>query len=117
MKWRTWLGVILVIGAVTFVSNLLPDPPPPEERAGVSTTSAPQPQIDYAAIRGCKDAIRERLVAPSTAKFTDGPVWITSTSQRFEVSVDSQNGFGAMLRSEWECEYDKQAKSYTVSQR
>lgn len=56
----------------------------------------------------CEDFVRERLRAPSTAEF--GPshearVQPTADDRWFVRShVDAQNGFGAMIRSEWSCD-------------
>lgn len=59
----------------------------------------------------CKDFVKRRLKAPSTAKFRnpyqdDGEVVITgSDNGPFTVrsSVDSENAFGAKLRSNFTC--------------
>lgn len=64
----------------------------------------------YTAFEMCKKSVRTNLKAPSTAKFRDyfgdqapsisgsgdGPYTVSST-------VDSQNGFGAVIRSRFTC--------------
>jgi hypothetical protein len=65
----------------------------------------------YAAFSVCKDLVKDQLRAPGTAVFRDyfeddgevrvtgsgeGPYTVTST-------VDSENGFGALLRSSFVC--------------
>lgn len=55
----------------------------------------------YEAISQCEARIEELLKAPSTAKFssdaTGGGTWIVTGT------VDSENGFGAMLRANFQC--------------
>lgn len=79
------------------------------------TTTAPNAPTgraaDFGAFDVCKGFVKERLKAPSTAKFrdfyqddgevqvdrnTDGTYTVTST-------VDAQNSFGAKLRSTFTC--------------
>lgn len=57
----------------------------------------------YAEI-ACKDAVESRLKAPSTAKFVD--VQSSGSGSTFKVvgSVDAENGFGAMVRSNFSCD-------------
>lgn len=50
----------------------------------------------------CQNFIEERLVSPATAEFAGRPervgdVWLWRTE------VDSENGFGALVRTRWEC--------------
>ena len=47
----------------------------------------------------CQDAVRERLRAPATAVFSNG----SSNGYSVSGAVDSQNGFGALLRSHYRC--------------
>jgi hypothetical protein len=58
-----------------------------------------------AAVTMCENLVRDRLKSPSTAAFTDadikgtaGNMWIVRGS------VDSQNTFGAIIRSDYVCE-------------
>lgn len=58
----------------------------------------------------CKDFVKDRLKSPSSAKFRnfyedDGEVLVEGSGPQFKVvsTVDSQNGFGAMLRSSFVC--------------
>lgn len=58
---------------------------------------------DYAAKENCKAAVTMYLRAPATAHFHDlSAAGITVTG-----SVDSQNGFGALLTSTFECKIDE----------
>lgn len=80
---------------------------------GVSPRTADDRDIDLDrdAFNICKEFVEDRLKAPSTAVFRnyfedDGEVTVTgSGSGPYTVrsSVDSQNGFGAMLRSDFVC--------------
>lgn len=56
----------------------------------------------YEAIRYCEDQIRDQLKAPSTAKFDSDS---SDESSPFTVtgSVDAENSFGAMIRSDFQC--------------
>ena len=53
----------------------------------------------------CKQFVRERLKSPSTAEFPR-PVTENLYESRWRVEgvVDSQNGFGAMVRTQYTCE-------------
>ncbi|QDT39718.1 hypothetical protein [Stratiformator vulcanicus] len=82
----------------------------PVESAPAVEPSAPQqPKMgSYSAMSIAKEAVKKTLKAPSTAEFpsltwstgnklttdSDGRIWIESY-------VDSQNGFGAQIRTEW----------------
>jgi hypothetical protein len=52
----------------------------------------------------CHQAVQDQLRAPGTADF--GGETVTNTGNRYTVvgHVDSENGFGALLRLEWVCE-------------
>lgn len=91
-------GVLAVVGSSSDSSN--------------STTSDNGQAVSddrFGAFDVCKQFVRDRLRAPTTAKWRDpfgdqvfysgdgaGPIAVTA-------SVDSQNGFGASLRSEYTC--------------
>lgn len=53
----------------------------------------------------CEDFVTDRLKSPATAEFTDAVAVPTTNADEFEVTgnVDSENGFGAMLRSSYTC--------------
>lgn len=55
----------------------------------------------------CEEFIEERLVSPGSAEFQSaGEYTVTGTGNDYVVSgyVDSDNAFGASLRSDWTCE-------------
>lgn len=59
----------------------------------------------------CEDAVRGRLKAPATAKFTPvrRAVW-GGESWAYSGAVDSQNGFGALLRTGFACKVNGQTE-------
>ncbi|WP_261665494.1 hypothetical protein [Deinococcus sp. Marseille-Q6407] len=60
----------------------------------------------FEVIVDCEESLKNKLKAPSTAKFQTGddPVWLDGESAwTYMATVDSQNSFGAMLRSKWGC--------------
>jgi hypothetical protein len=68
------------------------------------------------AVAQCESAVKNQLKAPSTAKFSgedyidEDPTWLVTGS------VDAQNGFGAMLRSGFNCTLTRSGESFIVSQ-
>lgn len=63
----------------------------------------PSPSAPHEAT-GCsasKRAVTARLKAPSTAQFSDCYSTTADGVQTVTLTVDSQNGFGAMIRSKW----------------
>jgi len=77
------------------------------EKLAAEKKALEEAEIDrsVAAFINCKELIKRRLKAPSTADFP----WSADSTQREGQTyvvfsyVDSQNGFGAMLRSQWQC--------------
>ena len=63
----------------------------------------------------CQRPVEQRLRSPSSAKFpmtsTPGVLSVHAGGGRYLVDgfVDAQNGFGAMIRSTWECEIKENA--------
>ncbi|KKR61604.1 hypothetical protein A2643_02920 [Candidatus Nomurabacteria bacterium RIFCSPHIGHO2_01_FULL_39_220] len=88
-----------------------------------STTTIPDPQKatrerETISIVFAKDVIRKTLKAPSTAKFVDVQAYeLSNEKDVWAVNgyVDSQNSFGAMIRSQWEVQLDyRDGKNGTV---
>lgn len=50
----------------------------------------------------CHDAVKEKLKSPGTAQF-GGEFRRESTTPELTGYVDSQNGFGALVRTTWVC--------------
>ena len=58
----------------------------------------------------CEEKIKEILTSPSTAEFADRNEWAFSKNKHtllVQGYVDSQNGFGAMIRSDFQFEIDR----------
>lgn len=73
----------------------------------MSEETTPKKKInDASAYVQCKNFVMERLRAPATADFPfmDYTAWDMGNDTWVVKSyVDSQNGFGAMIRSNWHC--------------
>jgi hypothetical protein len=126
-----FMTVVLVGAAAFYLSALRPDAPPPltpaEEDAAAHARWAehsrrqPEPparaatapddsSLSALVCREAQSAVRNRLKAPRTARFPD----CTWSAQEYEIRadesrrlfyvfgyVDSENSFGAMLRTRW----------------
>lgn len=97
------LVIILVIGGLIAIGALF---------GGSDDDETDADDLRYAAFEVCKDFVSDKLASPGTAVFRnyfedDGEVSVTGTgSPTFVVrsSVDSENGFGALLRTDFVCE-------------
>jgi len=73
---------------------------------GVISSLTPKKPYDadnrFEVIAQCEDQVKERLKAPSTAKF-DNEEASGSGTWTVTGTVDSQNSFGAMLRADFRC--------------
>lgn len=67
----------------------------------------------FEAIRYCEDAVRDDLVAPTTAEFDSQ----ASETNPFRVwgTVDAQNSFGAMVRNDFSCTVNITDDSFTAT--
>lgn len=92
--WIVIIGILLflIVGFNTCNSEMEPNEPD---------------NVDH--VLNAQNFVKKNLKAPSTAKFpptTTARVYPTGTdSYRVHSYVDSQNGFGAMLRSDWVVEF------------
>ena len=92
------LGIIALLGVLFAVGAAMPDTPDGPNK--------------FEAITYCEDRIETMLKAPATAEFSSrsnesNPFTVTGT-------VDSQNSFGALVRSSFECSVDITGDSFTV---
>lgn len=91
--WRAWLVIAVLLAIVAFVvydgDNDNPD-------------AEDEHPADEARI-ACEAWVRDELKSPSTAQFTDGTATGTDGDWTITGSVDSENSFGATLRSAWTC--------------
>lgn len=73
-------------------------------------TSRSDPAADTSAqlIATCREGVKARLKAPSTAQFgEETTAGMSETRWKVSGVVDAQNGFGAMLRKRYSCQADK----------
>jgi hypothetical protein len=101
---HTWVWVVAIVGGIVLVGSAL----------GIGREDDDEPSTDdrrYAAFEVCKDFVRDRLVSPGSAVFRnyfedDGEVIVAGSGPgpyTVRSTVDSQNGFGALLRTEFLC--------------
>ena len=114
IKWA--LGALVVTGIAGLLFHLQSrrtDSINPEILAAVAAT--PDRRL---ALSHCQDAVRERLKSPASARFAgygdktvnvigDNP-WIVGGV------VDSQNSFGALLRSRYQCIIKREGSSISL---
>ncbi|GAA1726878.1 hypothetical protein GCM10009809_23240 [Isoptericola hypogeus] len=62
----------------------------------------------------CEGRVEDQLEAPATAEFTDGTASGTPSGYTITGSVDAENSFGALVRSEWTCSirYDESSEEW-----
>ncbi len=65
--------------------------------------SSGQDDGSASATAGCEELVKDRLKAPSTAEFSGESADGSAGSYTVTGDVDSQNSFGAMLRSHFTC--------------
>jgi hypothetical protein len=69
----------------------------------------------------CEDMVRERLKAPATARFEESvnakQEQVSSTPEGFAWAgwVDSENSFGALVRTRFTCAYDRAGDDVSVA--
>lgn len=75
----------------------------------------PVSQSDMA-ITMCEKFVKERLKSPTTAKFSGEAAAAGSRADEYAVvgQVDAQNGFGAMIRSQFRCELTISGDTWTA---
>lgn len=83
-------------------------------------TASPTPTSEPAwAIKHCRDEVLKDLKAPATAQWPGGEdvrPKPDSTPLVYDIygQVDSQNGFGALIRSSWSCRVTTGAETWTI---
>lgn len=83
------LGIIGGLGYACEVSSSGAEGSPPDESGQVQVA--------------CKSWVEDRLKAPSTADFSGVKTALSGDRYTVTGSVDSQNSFGAMIRTSWIC--------------
>jgi hypothetical protein len=71
-------------------------------RCRFSDTPPPDPSR-IGAKRACIDMVRDRLRAPATAVFTETAVSHWNGKYKVVGKVESQDAYGALLRTRWRC--------------
>ena len=98
---KFWAGVVAVIALFSIVSMFYFSWSSPSSSSEPTKAHDPSAIELYAQAQGF---VRQGLKAPSTAKFPLEPVSVGTDGNglyQVESYVDSQNGFGAMIRSHW----------------
>lgn len=90
--------VLLLLGLVFWALEAVGLYTPDEDR-GRSTTDVGSFEAEYA----CNDFARDRLKSPSTAHFNEDTSSNVGNRWTVSGSVDSENSFGASLRSTFTC--------------
>lgn len=52
----------------------------------------------------CENSVKDKLKAPATAEFSDEQAALEGSTWTVTGSVDSENSFGALIRSTYSCE-------------
>lgn len=102
------VGIIVVFGLLTMARGGKPPAAP--------TISHSAPDGSMAHVMAQK-LVKAQLKAPSTAKFPSAEYTATDLGGgRWRVSsyVDAQNGFGAMLRSQWTVEMEATGETWKL---
>ena len=103
-----WAGAFaLALLAALVLAELLLDDRPQREALVVSGESA---RAEAEVKRACEDAVSTVLVSPASMRIPENRAAVKTTDNQwmYIFAVDSQNGFGALIRSEWWCVYDGQ---------
>jgi len=101
--WWAYAVVAALVGIVAFIATRNPhhSATPDEQKAD--------------AARACEEKfIPARLKAPASAKFSNVAVTTDGTSYRVQGLVDSQNSFGAMIRSTFTCVMHSSGDQWTL---
>jgi hypothetical protein len=116
MKSGMGCGALLGIAAIVFLAYAC---------FGGNSTQRSRPAItrpngervdEFLAEVLCEGQIKDQLLAPASAKFgratrvKNGNTWVITNT------VDSQNAFGALIRSEWQCVLDGTVDTIKVTQ-
>jgi hypothetical protein len=117
--WPWWVNVLALIALFVACSSLVKPP---------STASTAKPQPTKAQLYGidpydmqtrCENTVKAGLKAPATAKwpgiFDRRDVYQTKTESVWKSYVDSQNSFGALIRTQFECVYTRKTNSLKVT--
>lgn len=110
VKWvvATIPALIILVAVAAFAIGFLGGFGGFIKTLGVSSDAKTSKLDDVAAWTKCQAATKAVLKSPASASFDNSTILVTRISNGFNVtgSVDSQNSFGAMIRSEYECDLE-----------
>jgi hypothetical protein len=89
--WGVFIFLALVGGFAACTASVLGQAP---KHVGATSRDAE---------RQCQDWVKEKLKAPATAQFTATQSTGGPASWQVTGKVDSENSFGALMRSSWTC--------------
>ena len=99
---RGFSAVLVIVAFVVIVGGLLIvnaiDRSTPSSSAGVATSQDPHSQTGCSASRR---AIEAQLKSPGSAKWVDCTSTPSAGVQTVTLTVDSQNSYGALTRTQW----------------
>lgn len=97
LKGCLWIiGIVVGVPLLITVFALL---------SGSDDDDKPSPPTGYEAEMQCERWVKEKLKAPATAKFSNGNYTSNGgSSWTVTGSVDAENSFGALVRSDWTCD-------------
>lgn len=73
--------------------------------AGILPISGCSQFANFGATQRCEQLVSDELKAPATAKYSDITIEnLDSSTFNIYGSVDAENGFGALIRSSFECQ-------------
>lgn len=99
-KWIAGFAIALLLAA--FLAPLVQGEPTPRDVARESRRDLLRDiRVE------CELAVQRRLVSPSTMRTNPvkDPTATTRGVYEYGLVIDSQNSFGAMIRSVWRCDY------------
>jgi hypothetical protein len=108
------IGCLGVLGLVVFLGVLGALMAAGKDGNSKGPASRSAESLRYSACLVSHDFVKDRLKAPASAKFQncgDATVVVTGSRYKVESHVDSQNSFGAMLRSQYVAIVDYQGSS------
>lgn len=70
--------------------------------------------LELDAKRVCEEAVKDRLKAPSTAEFSGASASQVGDEWTVKGDVDSENGFGAMIRDTYTCKVEDAGDKWRV---
>lgn len=105
------LAFPLVYGGLTLATSLGDDETPGPSSA---STAVPEAQEREDAMEFCQSQVETRLRAPATAQWSDLSSVGAEGYYTAAGAVDSENGFGALLRSRFVCEVTHTAAGWTL---